>query len=627
MNSFEFMIVICIPLYFSTPLFAEEFRCDALNTIVGGFRAINSDIYIFSKSGYLSKLKSYENGEWFRVYDGYPKFLTNWTKEDFNASINDVLVFYGAVADEVHFKEFGYRVYKYVFKWNPLMQKYVFKQRMTISVEQFLHCAIIKDTVSIKGNSARRRCHAYDAQSGGCTQIIDEKEVTDNGTAVAHVVFLESPIPCTASEKAGTMIALNTSNGSYGYSFQDQYSVPLYVQPKKPKLASTTFTLLKTKLSDSVYVSYDNDEFPTNIHTDRKLVVHNNLWFGCPVVDCMRIFIDAATKTANQKVLLFMGKYVYEVSSIDEKPQNPREITSYFGVSVESYVDAVFTNRKTNLVKIIKNRRMWIFNAKNSTNWTLNKELETSSKECHGSVENAVFNVKANNFYMFCGNSSLGDVWAYDSKDKPINKKSILSINSNLPKSIDAAFTHPENDDIILMKNNFAVRIENEMFFKKVRVVWLNEQFNSFHLQTSEMPLLFRQYFGCKNESFADLFTDVDAAAKYERLTRPMKDVEAPPKKNNGSILENNAVLYVAVIIAFIICFIMLVIAVISYINCEKQSTISLQKDSPSTKGKAFKSDIKSQQKSIAVASNPVGPGKTSNATERKSKGIEKRAN
>ncbi|RWS25058.1 hypothetical protein B4U80_13130, partial [Leptotrombidium deliense] len=557
MNILSFAIAFFVIFCVNRQAFTQNFNCDDFpGAIAGAFRGINSDIYVFSKLGYLSKLKSYENGKWFRIYEDYPKFWSRWVTEDFaNGMAAQELFFHGANGDEVEFRELSPK-YLHVFVWNASSKAYKFKEIASKSRVTFQQCVIIKDTVSIFGNSARRKCQAEDVRSDGCVQIIYEKEVTENGTEVSDVAFLETPASCNSFNNVGTMIAFNISKGSYGYSFQDNYSIPLYAEPKKPKQASTTFTILRTRFSDSIYVHYNNDEFPAIIHSDRKLIVNNRLWFGCPEIDCLRIFIDAATKIANQKLLLFMGKYVYEVSSVDVKPSNPQHIGSYFGNKIDSYIDAAYTDRTSSVVKLIKNRKMWILIQEGSGKWKLQNMTETMSKECNGYVDNAVFDHKQKNFYMFCGTKNAGDVWAYKQTGAAITKRHISFINSNLPQSVDAAFTHPDNDDFILVKNNFAIPIGNDKFFK----------------QTSDMPLLFREYFGCKKEPFSNIFDETNAKEKYERLTRPKKGeipgpgvTEDDPTTSPQNVLTGGVMLYVAVAVVAIVLISILVVSIIAY--------------------------------------------------------------
>ncbi|RWS28003.1 hypothetical protein B4U80_12821 [Leptotrombidium deliense] len=559
MNSLQFLIAISILCSFTT----DAFDCDTMANPYGGFRGINSDIYIFSKSGYLSKLKSFENGKWFRVYDNYPKFWKYWIRDDFSYFANDQVeyIFHGVSGGEVEFKTSKSKFLE-GFHWNPYYVRYEFSSSRAPDRGSFRNCEIIKDTASAFGNKARRKCQTETS----CFRVISETEVSENGTDLADVDYLKDSVSCDSIRHVASMIAFNTSEGSYGYSFQDQYSVPLYVLPKRPKRASTSFTILKTKFSDAIYVAYENDEFP-DIPNDRKLIVHNKLWFGCPVIDCQGIFIDAATKISNQTVLIFAGKYIYEVSSINKKPNNPKTGKRYFHTPHDvEYIDAAFTDRTTGNITVIKNERIIVATPNIKYKWVFSPG--EMNKECNGSVENAVFNLKLENFYMFCGNRRLGIVWAYRQTGEAITRKYISFINSNLPKSIDAAFTHPDNDDIILMKNNFAIRIESDKFFQ----------------QTSSITLSFREYFGCKNESFPNLFPENFAKSKYEHLTRPKK-AEKEPDEGDVVSSDDNTIFYVIGIL-FIVFVALLVFVVIIYgkeKSLKRDSSLMNTKESKTT--------------------------------------------
>ncbi|RWS27829.1 hypothetical protein B4U80_12835 [Leptotrombidium deliense] len=496
-----------------------QFNCDGYNDtffeIESGFRIPNGDFYFFTADGFLSKVRSFDSGKWFQVYENYPKNWSQWIKDDFIAEYR--LHYYSSFDNFLYLdghSEFNQNRHEY--KWNSMNKKFEFQRIFIVNkdiTQKYQSLLRIKDTVSKVGNLKRERLH-YTKKSGVyCIESIEETEISKNNASQEKIYHMKSDICVIRS--LGAMINFDVSKGSIGYSFQAAWSIPFYIEPRKPKVASTAFTILQTSVSSSIDVNKGNSEFPSTESVFR-LVVPNKIWFGCPRLDCIRLFVDAATKVEKNWLFVFSGRHFYRSNSIYSKPELTFTIKETFRANVPDFIDAAFTDRITKGVYLVKENHFWIYRLdRNALDDNKGKKLDVlfnGVSSGGNEVENIVVDEKSNASYVFFSAPFAGSVWRYQfisntSSAKPIDSKWVSHININLPQRIDAVFTDPDSDDKVLVKHNFAVTIER----------------NKFYVTQSTKPLEFNILFGCKNYELNPFFKE--ELSKYGDISKPNKFV------------------------------------------------------------------------------------------------------
>ncbi|RWS23416.1 transmembrane protease serine 9-like protein [Leptotrombidium deliense] len=438
-------------------------------TVHSGFISNEGDVYLWlktAKGNYMSKIKTHRHGKWFRVYDNYPKSQQKWVKEDFASrwskeDINDVpaaAIFYkkAALLFPKTFIDFGDNGFiRKPMKYNKI--------DMTIRALYFVKNRL---RVVYDGNDkSSNKTNFY---------FMDISPAVINGNVMGKNVGI---IPFDKHVHGGFMIG-EIENVAFGYSFQGSYSVPMVAVINEKDINFQT--IVRTTHSNAVETGKSSNSYFDDISQEKKLIIPNELWLGCPAThSCFRFVIDEATKFVENQLILFSGRMIFIVSSLTNKLSHSKAlyIHEYFSPEVPFSIDAAFTNSKGSLF-IYKDEYVYELRKQNN-NWALIEKTTSflkGSKKAEAIVRKSgtdnlyVFNEVESEEYQINDWSIVNDsIHHLDQVTVAFkSRKFVNEINVRLPATIDAAFTDPESTDILLVKNNFFMRIERDTFYSEV---------------------------------------------------------------------------------------------------------------------------------------------------------------
>ncbi|RWS23089.1 Acyl-protein thioesterase 1-like protein [Leptotrombidium deliense] len=443
---------------------AEKYRMKT------GFRTLNGDVFIVmereqDRSLLLTKLMPPKEGKWFRLYDGYPKgeaelkkmfaYTGIGFKIDVMALIENkyLLIFYGD---------------KYQVTERNGNSDNFNSNRKELSIEAPFN--------GWKFENVKERPNYYSItalQNDQQTFLYINKRLLQNSA-----IYEYKTIKGTELKLINKVEDTIRTPGSLGETVFTQISNTVYTALKKfyPFHDNHILTTMTLTASEKFNFAYPikrevHDIFyplPLVTNQEYQLMVPESYLLGCPIDPyCVRLFIDDATKLGTNNLLVFSGRYVFRLNSINKALKDPIPINEYFDdIGMPFYVDAAHTEISSNYTYVIKNNEVWIVRQYNKK-WIVVKRVSIEYVYPDLREADASISTYNNETYFFIG--KYAGAWRYDVTNFPlienvayrIGTEWVSQINTNLPSLIDAAFRSPDNnDEIYLVKNNYFYTIK-----------------------------------------------------------------------------------------------------------------------------------------------------------------------
>ncbi|RWS24180.1 hypothetical protein B4U80_13258 [Leptotrombidium deliense] len=275
----------------------------------------------------------------------------------------------------------------------------------------------------------------------------------------------------------GAVMVHHRDSWSLGYSFQGEWSVPLYAQTIGNTIE--TYTIVETNLSETVGTNKPWKDVFQEIGVKNRFIIPNAHWFGCPWDEwCYRGYIDEATTLWNGMLLVFSGKWIRFHRNVREYAVESRKIHEYYNLNIPNYIDIAFTDRDNQFTVIIKEDRLFLLHFTRNS-WFLEEEVTNSlcQNDSNGftAITYGKFNWTNNGeLFMFqtVNNYQILVHRAARStrKGEIFQIREAKSMTELVPQQvfpIEAAFKDPKTDDVYVMNGMFAYKIHGDRFWQK----------------------------------------------------------------------------------------------------------------------------------------------------------------
>ncbi|RWS25353.1 hypothetical protein B4U80_13090 [Leptotrombidium deliense] len=515
MNSFLVLVPLIhtvIATDFYSFLKTGDLNCNERRdfTVTSSFQTPDNDVYLWSVD-YLTRLKVLNTGE-LRIYNGYPKSVEKWTKQDFpypsNLTLTPPTSVYPeaggtfvtfflniSVKDKQKSLQFIYTNEGYKFhKYNPIDVDFI---------DKHIDHSILFQSFLVIGKQRKRGRAMYEL-----TWTLKPNETYfadfENST-----VLKKGRLKYDDDVTGGVMVH-HTEKWSLGYSFQGNYSVPLFMKINRNE--TELFTVVDTKYSDAVGTSMHYQNVFSDVGFKNRFVIPNAFWFGCVTDDwCYRGYIDEATTLWDSKLLVFSGRWLRVYDDINKPAIQTTPIHRYFNLNIPNYVDAAFTNRITNLTIILKDKHWFVLHRKRNT-WFIKEEVTQLCEYENSSISAITYSTIIWTFghiFVFSSLDARNSLVTRAINDSILTTDSIFGVFEDRQFSelvsgrtfiVDAVFKDTKSDDVFLVNSIFSYQISAKQF-------WYSK---------SNAEMKFQSLFGCDYETMNPL--EIDRNIYKQRL-------------------------------------------------------------------------------------------------------------